>query len=59
MPATEGLGPIGWAALGVLVLGILAVVVFGFGAAIYLGLVLTFVALGLMIALCVGDRAPG
>ena len=34
MPETEGLGRTGWAALLVLVLGILAVLAFGFAAAI-------------------------
>ena len=45
MPETEGLGRTGWAALLVLVVGIVAVLVFGFAAAIYVGLLLTFAAL--------------
>ena len=57
MPETEGLGRTGWVALLVLVLGILAVVVFGFAAAIYIGLLLTFLALVVMVLLCQGEPA--
>ena len=57
MPETEGLGRTGWAALLVLVLGILAVLVFGFAAAIYIGLLLTFLALVVMVMLCQGEPA--
>ncbi len=57
MPACEGFGRTGWAALLVLVLGILAVLLFGFAAAIYIGLLLTFVALIVMVMLCQGEPA--
>lgn len=55
MPHTEGLGKTGWAALAFLLLGILAVVIWGFGAAIYIGLFGTAVALVIMVLLCLGD----
>lgn len=55
MQATEGLGGIGWCAVAVLLVGILAVVLFGFSAAIYFGLIGTAVALAIMVALCLGD----
>jgi hypothetical protein len=57
MPETEGLGKTGWAALAILVLCIALVVVFGFAAAIYIGLIGTAAALTLMVVLCLGDRA--
>ncbi|HRY27452.1 MAG: hypothetical protein R3D25_15200 [Geminicoccaceae bacterium] len=57
MPETEGLGRTGWAALLVLVVGIVAVLVFGFAAAIYVGLLLTFAALVIMVMLCQGEPA--
>lgn len=57
MPATEGFGRTGWAALLVLVLGILAVLLFGFAAAIYIGILLTCVALVVMVMLCQGEPA--
>ncbi len=57
MPATEGFGRTGWAALLVLLLGILAVLLFGFAAAIYIGLLLTFTALVVMVLLCQGEPA--
>ncbi len=62
MPQSEGFGRTGWAALLILVLGILAVLVFGFAAAIYVGLALTLAALVIMILLCQGepaDESPG
>ena len=55
MPSTEGLGKTGWAALGLLVLAIALVVIFGFAAAIYIGLVGTAAALAIMVLLCLGD----
>jgi hypothetical protein len=55
MPHTEGLGKTGWAALAFLLLGILAVVIWGFGAAVYIGLFGTAVALVIMVLLCLGD----
>jgi hypothetical protein len=55
MPETEGLGKTGWAALGLLILAIALVVIFGFGAAIYIGLVGTAAALVIMVLLCLGD----
>jgi len=55
MPHTEGLGKTGWAALAFLLLGIVAVVIWGFGAAIYFGLFGTAVALVVMVLLCLGD----
>jgi hypothetical protein len=55
MPETEGLGKTGWAALALLVLGILAVVVYGFAAAIYIGLIGTAAMLVLIVMLCLGD----
>ncbi len=57
MPQTERLGRTGWAALLVVVLGVLAVLVFGFAAAIYVGLALTFAALVIMVLLCQGEPA--
>ena len=57
MPQTERLGRTGWAALLVVVLGVLAVLVFGFAAAIYVGLALTFTALVIMVLLCQGEPA--
>lgn len=55
MPETEGLGKTGWAALAFLLVGILAVVVWGFAAAIYIGLIGTAAALVIMVMLCLGD----
>ena len=55
MPETEGLGKTGWAALALLVLGIVAVVMFGFAAAIYIGLIGTAVILTVIVVLCLGD----
>lgn len=55
MPETEGLGKTGWAALAVLITCIALVVVFGFSAAIYIGLVGTAAALVIMVVLCLGD----
>jgi hypothetical protein len=55
MPETEGLGKTGWAALGLLVLVVALVVMFGFSAAIYAGLVGTAAAMAIIIVLCLGD----
>jgi hypothetical protein len=55
MPETEGLGKTGWAALGLLVLAVALVVMFGFSAAIYAGLVGTAAAMAIIIVLCLGD----
>lgn len=55
MPETEGLGKTGWAALGFLLLAIALVVMFGFSAAIYVGLIGTAVALATIVMLCLGD----
>jgi hypothetical protein len=55
MPETEGLGKTGWAALGLLVLAVALVVMFGFSAAIYAGLVGTAAAMAVIIVLCLGD----
>jgi hypothetical protein len=55
MPETEGLGKTGWAALALLLLGILLVVVYGLAAAIYIGLVGTAAVLVLIVVLCLGD----
>lgn len=44
-------------ALLILVMSVLAVLVFGFAAAIYLGLALTFAALVIMVLLCQGEPA--
>jgi hypothetical protein len=55
MPETEGLGKTGWAALALLVLGIVLVVVFGFAAAIYIGLIGTAALLVVIVLLCLGD----
>lgn len=55
MPETEGLGKTGWAALGLLVVAVALVVMFGFSAAIYAGLVGTAVAMVIIVALCLGD----
>lgn len=55
MPETEGLGKTGWAALAILVVCIALVVVFGFAAAIYIGIVGTVAAFAIMIVLCLGD----
>ena len=57
MPETEGLGKTGWAALAILVVCIALVVVFGFAAAIYIGLVGTAAALVVMVVLCLGDTS--
>lgn len=59
MQKSERLGRIGWAALVVLLAGILAVLVFGFAAAIYAGLLLTLVALVTLVLLCQGKPASG
>ena len=40
-----------------LVVSIVAVLVFGFAAAIYVGLLLTFAALVIMVMLCQGEPA--
>ena len=56
MPETEGLGKTGWAALAILILCIALVVVFGFAAAIYIGLIGTALMLGVIVVLCLGDR---
>lgn len=55
MPETEGLGGTGWAALAFLLFGILAVLIFGMGAAFYVALFATAVALVVMVLLCLGD----
>jgi len=55
MPETEGLGKTGWAALAILILCIALVVVFGFAAAIYIGLIGTAAAMVIMVVLCLGD----
>ena len=47
----------GRVALLILVMSVLAVLVFGFAAAIYLGLALTFAALVIMVLLCQGEPA--
>jgi|GEM_PF-1672198 len=57
MPETEGLGKTGWAALAILIVCIALVVVFGFAAAIYIGLVGTAAALVIMVVLCLGDTS--
>ena len=60
MPETEGLGKTGWAALALLISCIALVVVFGFSAAIYIGLVGTAAALVIMVLLCFDvPDAPG
>lgn len=55
MPATEGLGKTGWAALGLLLLAIGLVLAFGMAAAIYLGLIGTAAAMAIIVVLCLGD----
>jgi hypothetical protein len=59
MPETEGLGKTGWAALGLLLLGIGLVAMFGMAAAIYLGLIGTVVAMAIIVVLCLGDTIRG
>lgn len=54
MQESEGLGPLGWGALGVLVLAVLCAVIFGVATIFWFALPLTFVALAVLIALCGG-----
>lgn len=55
MPETEGLGKTGWLLLGLLVLSIVIVAIFGLAAAIYIGLLGTAAALVVLVLLCLGD----
>ncbi|MEZ5825520.1 MAG: hypothetical protein R3C97_12515 [Geminicoccaceae bacterium] len=55
MQGTEKLGMTGIAGLGIVVLGILALLVGGFPALIYVGLILTLVALLVLLGLCSSD----
>lgn len=55
MAETEKLGKTGWATLAFLVLAIVAVLLWGMSAAIYLGLLGTAVVLVALVLLCLGD----
>lgn len=58
MNASETLGPMGWAAVGLLVLAAVVAVLFGFTKVFYFAIVLVPVVFVVMFDFC-GGRRPG
>ena len=54
MPETEGLGTVGWMALGILLLGVIVALTAGFSRLVWLALPLTAVVFAAILELCTG-----
>lgn len=54
MQQSEGLGTVGWVALGLVALAVVVALAFGFTALVYLALPMAFVVFAAIIALCTG-----
>jgi len=54
MPKTEGLGTVGWVALGIVLLGVIVALTAGFSRLVWLALPLAVVVFAVILALCTG-----
>lgn len=52
MQASEGLGLVGWAVLGLVLLEVVVALLFGFSKVFWFALILTIVAFALLLNLC-------